>query len=72
MEADKCQQAFHLLWDRTASELRDQDQASIPQKTPDGHLLVNCHNAQNDHVGVELKRVDCIELAIRALLNDDT
>lgn len=70
MEADKCQQAYHLLWDRVPVALREQ--ATMPNKVPDGHLLVNAHNAQNDHAKVELKRVDCIEIAIRKLLDDDT
>ena len=69
-EADKCQQAFHLLWDRTEAELRAR--GAMPDKAPNGRLLVNMYNSQNDHAAVELKRVDCIELAIRALLNDDT
>ena len=43
----------------------------MPKKAPPGHLLVNQKNSQNDHAGVELKRVDCIEDAIQALIDDE-
>ena len=69
-EADKCQEAYHYLWDAAAAELRDQN--AMPKKAPAGHLLVNMYNSQNDHAKVELTRVDCIELAIQSLLEDDT
>lgn len=69
-EADKCQEVYHYLWGATAAELRDQN--AMSKKAPAGHLLVNIYNSKNDHVKVELKRVDCIELAIQALLEDDT
>lgn len=44
----------------------------MPRKAPDGHLLVNMYNSTNDHAKVELTRVDCIELAIQELLEDET
>ena len=68
-EADRCQNAFHKIWDFSSAELRAQ--SNMPAKAPQGHLLVTMRNMQNDHASVELKRVDCIELAIQALINDD-
>ena len=69
-QIDLCQDAFSLLWDRTSAELRAE--ACMPCKAPDRRLIVNIKNTQNDHAGNELKRVDYMEMGIRALLEDDS
>ena len=62
---DLCQDTFHIFYDLS------KDLTNVSPKAPAGHLLVKCANSQNDHAGVELKRVGYIELEIRALLDDD-
>ena len=70
LQVDSCALIGATLCDVAAAELRDQN--AVSKKAPADHLLVNMHNSQNDHAKVELTRVDCIEQAIRALLEDDT
>ena len=44
----------------------------MPLPAPPGKLLCSVTNAQNDGAAVELARVDCLEAALRELLDDPT
>ena len=46
---------------------RCDDTTDMPRRVPDGMLLTNLKNTNNDHASVECKRVDCLEASIRTL-----
>jgi len=66
-QSQLCQDAYGHLFDVTNKKLSVDVYARMPRPAPHGHLLCNLKNSNNDHAGVELKRVDCVEAAIRLL-----
>ena len=75
-QSDHMQKAYKILFDKVTLtvekfglEMAVLD--AMPQPAPDGHLLANLKNANNDHAGVECTRVNWLELAIRIMIGDE-
>ena len=71
LQVDLCQEAYGLLYEHVT----EHDRALLEHlvtPAPNGTLLVSVKNTQNDHAAGELRRVDCLELALRVLLDDPT
>ena len=71
MQVDLCQEAYGLLYKRTGELFRPLLEHLVAP-APNGMLLVSVKNTQNDHAAGELRRVDCLEGALRTLLDDPT
>ena len=61
-----CQDAYQLLHDSCSA-----DRTGLPPPAPRGHLLTTITGSQNDHAGVEHKRVDCLVISIRILTGNE-
>ena len=74
-QSDLMQDAYKLLFDKVVRAVKklDIEQTvldAMPKPAPHGRLLANLKNTNNDHAGVEKTRVNCLEAAIRLLIDD--